>query len=1086
VSTFEIRINGIDVAPVVIIKDAQFTSAAKGGAGIAEFRIRDEGHLYSFTTGHSLTLDVDGQRVWAGFVAKIERGYFFEADCRCKTDIIPRYFKITGSDYNVLLHKRVLYDKDDPENGMLARFPVDTFDSAVLDYYLTNYTDLVDVDGVDLSLIEHVGTPSRDDVISYGPVQTVNQFLSGLSFKIGSIWYIDPDKVFVYTDVDTPNALYGLSDAPGAVVEEFRDDFDRTVASGWGSDGLGAWTAIAGNGVRSVDGTKAIIASYNNSSGTNNTRADITGLTELPFEFECELTLTRHSGTNGHGFTFNFSDALNTASTRILITVTTVASDNRMTLGLNAGGHNAGSTTIFSNEADWNGVSLRLKVRIDQAAVEGKLWKTSDPEPGSYQWEANPINPLADFEHLTISHAHNGAIGSHTASHDFIGLVGSAGGESIGYRELEIDFDGSALRNDALCWGVGQGSLVPVFSRVEDATSIAAHNRWQVGSMSGSIWRQATIDQVADTYVYGSPQNKRGGKDDAVAIKCTVFEPSFRVAQKVPFESVVFGYSDVIPIRYQKITFPSHQKVRFDLILSHEIDDPWTVFEFWFPDWRFDVPRCPDGSFPPCIDFPPLQLPPGDCALQCLRSVFTTGEWVGWNDFGGAFLDGERARLADGDTITSNPIHVVDSTEFTTSTVFRTLNSSAGESRLTVAMTGEPGTLGSVFVQVFTEEGQPWTLRVSGTGVGTPVDLIGDAWEDDTDYVLDLRYVYPTPGAGTVYGRLYRLGENVPEWQISSAEPTATMGGSPRLGLAVAVQSGTSYSYAIAQVDTCSDGTMETQWRSPNLLNCATWFTNGTTGFVTEDRLIIQTREESGVVGQQTARIVCQDSGGLLLGTRRLRFTPNANVTETVISGGGYGGSFDFTLHQKALNVWPPDDTLDPNGTLLAFGVSVPIGGAVTPIAGEWDIHVDHDGTAQIYIKKLTDGEGGLTVNTEPAVQYALPGTVPGEWAEIPDDPCSGGSPGAFSETPCGGARLCENLTPIAVPAGQPTDRAYFSTHHQWFPGTDEVWLDGLRVDYRDYEPDNVNQYIGFFAGIDTAGKTVHACYWSACMSVEV
>jgi hypothetical protein len=201
------------------------------------------------------------------------------------------------------------------------------------------------------------------------------------------------------------------------------------------------------------------------------------------------------------------------------------------------------------------------------------------------------------------------------------GISDDPGAGEIGCQNLEISFDGSELANDALVWGMGQGSQDPVFSRVTDYDSLNEHNRWQVGAPLQAIWKQTTADRTANSYVYGSPQNKRGGKDDAVAVRCTVYTPGFRVAQKVDFRSVVFGFEDVIPIRVLRITFPTQSQPKWELTISHAIDAPWTGFDF-FP---FVLPeiKCPDGSDPPCFIPEPIPLPPNNPCADFVPQSFT-------------------------------------------------------------------------------------------------------------------------------------------------------------------------------------------------------------------------------------------------------------------------------------------------------------------------------------------------------------------------------------------------------------------------------------------------------------------------------
>ena len=168
------------------------------------------------------------------------------------------------------------------------------------------------------------------------------------------------------------------------------------------------------------------------------------------------------------------------------------------------------------------------------------------------------------------------------------GISDDPTGGEVGCSDFEIDFEGSNLRNDAMAWGMGQGSTAPVFQRVQDDDSIEAHQLWQVGAANQVVWRQATIDRIADSYVYGSPQNKRGGKDDAVGIRATIWEPGLRAGMKVNVRSAVFDYEDVIPVREMTVTFPTPYHPKYEMLLSHEIDPPWSTFEFWFPDFDFN------------------------------------------------------------------------------------------------------------------------------------------------------------------------------------------------------------------------------------------------------------------------------------------------------------------------------------------------------------------------------------------------------------------------------------------------------------------------------------------------------------------
>jgi hypothetical protein len=191
---------------------------------------------------------------------------------------------------------------------------------------------------------------------------------------------------------------------------------------------------------------------------------------------------------------------------------------------------------------------------------------------------------------------------------------------SKGYREMEILEDGSNLANDVLCWGIGYGSSVPVFKRDEDATSQTDHGLWQLGQVTFGVYKQATIDRIADSILNGSPDHHRGAKDDRPAVILATYEPGLLPAQKVNFESAVFGWSDVIPIRKMEVTFEAPDHPRYNLILSHEIDTPWSFFD----PWRFSLPRL-SLNLPP---FPNLYFPSAACCV--LIDTYGTDQATGW------------------------------------------------------------------------------------------------------------------------------------------------------------------------------------------------------------------------------------------------------------------------------------------------------------------------------------------------------------------------------------------------------------------------------------------------------------------------
>lgn len=156
--------------------------------------------------------------------------------------------------------------------------------------------------------------------------------------------------------------------------------------------------------------------------------------------------------------------------------------------------------------------------------------------------------------------------------------------DEVGYREFTLFMSADEMINDALIWGAGQGSANIAFARETSASSVATHGRWQnTGGFRTEVWNQGSVERIANSIVYGSPASRRGHKDDKVSVDCVVWEPGLRVAQKVEVRSNLHTYVDVVPIREITMTFPTPDHVKYQIGLSHELDEPWSIIEPWRP-----------------------------------------------------------------------------------------------------------------------------------------------------------------------------------------------------------------------------------------------------------------------------------------------------------------------------------------------------------------------------------------------------------------------------------------------------------------------------------------------------------------------
>lgn len=150
-----------------------------------------------------------------------------------------------------------------------------------------------------------------------------------------------------------------------------------------------------------------------------------------------------------------------------------------------------------------------------------------------------------------------------------------------GYREMEILLDATSMANDVMAWGMGYGSSVPVFRRARSDASITAHNLWQTGIVTPGVYKQGTINRIATSILNGSPENHRGAKDDRPDVSLVTWESGLLAGHVVAFESLVWGWSDNIPVRALTMTFESPDSPRYELNLSHEIDLPWSSIDLW-------------------------------------------------------------------------------------------------------------------------------------------------------------------------------------------------------------------------------------------------------------------------------------------------------------------------------------------------------------------------------------------------------------------------------------------------------------------------------------------------------------------------
>lgn len=212
--TVKIEVGGVDVTPLVVIESALFESAANGQVGTCEFWVKDLAHAEYFVTGKEITLKLDDVVQWRGFLATISRRYAFDVDrVGDHPELTPRFLVVRGNDINILFEKRFVYNKADPTKQTPDFAQHTTDDSAVLTLG-SSYLDLSG-DGISTSGVTHVGDVAPDNKsFVFQPGMTWGDAMRAIAQLPGALFYIDPDKVLRYVDVDVVTAPWGVSDIP--------------------------------------------------------------------------------------------------------------------------------------------------------------------------------------------------------------------------------------------------------------------------------------------------------------------------------------------------------------------------------------------------------------------------------------------------------------------------------------------------------------------------------------------------------------------------------------------------------------------------------------------------------------------------------------------------------------------------------------------------------------------------------------------------------------------------------------------------------------------------------------------------------
>lgn len=239
-ATISIKVDGNDITDDVIINLASFEYLTDGNIGTAQVTVKDtrEGTYTPgyFKVGDEMTLDVDGKRVWGGYLMRVKQHFPFPATENPAPNDEVRYWSLTGNDYNILLRRRKLYNKANPTHQMkIYKAADDPTDKEIITDMCNLYLDIED-DGFQAGTGNDV--INLDNVVELGEIYWVEEceeewqaaspgmdWADGMNSVCdwsGGIFYIgpaNPDQTFkgptfYYHDVNTATGPYQLNDRP--------------------------------------------------------------------------------------------------------------------------------------------------------------------------------------------------------------------------------------------------------------------------------------------------------------------------------------------------------------------------------------------------------------------------------------------------------------------------------------------------------------------------------------------------------------------------------------------------------------------------------------------------------------------------------------------------------------------------------------------------------------------------------------------------------------------------------------------------------------------------------------------------------
>lgn len=214
----------VDRTADCVFEQCNFSGQMGGVAGRFQVVVRDPDRSLSFVTGSEITLEVDGVLLFGGYITTILMSSFAPAADTSDLDAYYlRTWTLSGPDYNIIFDRR--FWRNTADYLRLIDLTAFTTDGAILREAVDNYADVGDFDSS--GILDIADFPGGDQLAQGDPLRKEFENLGALA---GAVWYIAPDKTFIYTPYEAVLKRWGFSDTPNETpITVSPDDYQNAT-----------------------------------------------------------------------------------------------------------------------------------------------------------------------------------------------------------------------------------------------------------------------------------------------------------------------------------------------------------------------------------------------------------------------------------------------------------------------------------------------------------------------------------------------------------------------------------------------------------------------------------------------------------------------------------------------------------------------------------------------------------------------------------------------------------------------------------------------------------------------------------------